>query len=208
MRTFPILAIMTLFMGAFVNSLLGRKNAKVRNVIVFFSMAVALMLMALMVKPVFFDGQIITYWMGGWAPEAGWAYGIGLEVDALSLFFGLIVTIAVMVSGALSGIGGMSFAYSISASFSPAIYLGFGYLAIAALIFGNWSILPTLYACLLFGLARSSGQAVIHHLGLPSAYNDLIRILPYVITLFLLIFFARNSRAPRALGKIYDKGKR
>ena len=102
MRTFPILAIMTLFMGAFVNSLLGRKNAKVRNAIVFFSMAVALMLMALMVRPVFFDGQIITYWMGGWAPEAGWAYGIGLEVDALSLFFGLIVTIAVMVSGVYS----------------------------------------------------------------------------------------------------------
>ena len=102
MRTFPILAIMILFMGAFVNSLLGRRSAKVRNVIVFFSMAVALSLMALLVKPVFFEGQIVTYWMGGWAPEAGWAYGIGLEVDALSLFFGLIVTIAVMVSGVYS----------------------------------------------------------------------------------------------------------
>ena len=102
MRTFPILAIMTLFMGAFVNSLLGRRNAKVRNVIVFVSMATALLLMALLVKPVFFDGQIVTYWMGGWEPEAGWAYGIGLEVDALSLFFGLIVTIAVMVSGVYS----------------------------------------------------------------------------------------------------------
>ena len=102
MRTFPILAIMTLFMGAFLNSLLGRRNAKVRNVIVFVSMATALLLMALLVKPVFFDGQIVTYWMGGWEPEAGWAYGIGLEVDALSLFFGLIVTIAVMVSGVYS----------------------------------------------------------------------------------------------------------
>ena len=102
MRTFPILAIMTLFMGAFLNSLLGRRNTKVRNVIVFVSMATALLLMALLVKPVFFDGQIVTYWMGGWEPEAGWAYGIGLEVDALSLFFGLIVTIAVMVSGVYS----------------------------------------------------------------------------------------------------------
>ena len=102
METFPILAIMSLFMGAFINSLFGRKNAKIRNIIVFISMAIPLTLVALMVKPVFFDGQIITYWMGGWAPEAGWAYGIGLEVDALSLFFGLIVTVAVMVAGVYS----------------------------------------------------------------------------------------------------------
>ena len=102
MDTFPILAIMILFMGAFVNSLCGRKSAKVRNAIVFVAMAISLLLVALMVKPVFFGGQIITYWMGGWAPEAGWAYGIGLEVDSLSLFFGLIVTIAVMVSGVYS----------------------------------------------------------------------------------------------------------
>ena len=128
--------------------------------------------------------------------------------DAAGIDVNKVRTIAIMVSGALAGIGGMSFAYSISASFSPSIYLGYGYLAIAALIFGNWSILPTFFACLFFGFARSIGQAVIHHLGMPSAYNDLVRILPYVVTLFLLIFFAKNSRAPRALGEIYDKGKR
>ena len=102
MENFPILAIMTLFMGAFINSLVGRRNAKVRNAVVFTAMAISLLLMALLIKPVFFDGQIVTYWLGGWAPEAGWAYGIGLEVDALSLFFGLIVTVAVMVSGTYS----------------------------------------------------------------------------------------------------------
>jgi len=128
--------------------------------------------------------------------------------DAAGIDVNKVRTGAIMVSGALAGIGGMSFAYSISASFSPGIYLGFGYLAIAALIFGNWSILNTFFACLFFGFARSSGQAVINHLGMPSAYNDLVRILPYVATLFLLIFFAKNSRAPRALGEIYDKGKR
>ena len=102
MENFPILAIMTLFMGAFINSLVGRRNAKVRNAVVFTAMAISLLLMALLIKPVFFDGQIVTYWLGGWVPEAGWAYGIGLEVDALSLFFGLIVTVAVMVSGTYS----------------------------------------------------------------------------------------------------------
>lgn len=128
--------------------------------------------------------------------------------DAAGINVNRVRTIAVVLSGGLSAIGGMSFAYSISASFSPDIYLGFGYLSIAALIFGNWSILPTLGACLIFGFARSGGQVLIQQLGMPSTFNDLVRILPYALTLLLLIFFSKHNRAPRALGEIYDKGKR
>ena len=43
---------------------------------------------------------------------------------------------------------------------------------------------------------------------MPSTYSDLIMILPYALTLLLLVFFSKNNRAPRALGEIYDKGKR
>lgn len=128
--------------------------------------------------------------------------------DAAGINVNRVRTIAVVLSGGLSAIGGMSFAYSISGSFSPDIYLGFGYLSIAALIFGNWSILPTLGACLIFGFARSGGQVLIQQLGMPSTFNDLVRILPYALTLLLLIFFSKHNRAPRALGEIYDKGKR
>ncbi|MCR5304692.1 MAG: ABC transporter permease [Lachnospiraceae bacterium] len=128
--------------------------------------------------------------------------------DAAGIDVYKVRTWAVIFSGGLSAIGGMSYAYSISANFSPSIYLGFGYLAIAALIFGNWSILPTFGACLLFGFARSGGQVLIQHLGMPSTYNDLVRTLPYVVTLLLLVFFSKNNRSPRALGEIYDKGKR
>ncbi|MCL2627139.1 MAG: ABC transporter permease [Oscillospiraceae bacterium] len=116
--------------------------------------------------------------------------------------------IAVMISGALAGLGGMSYAYSIAASFSPGIYMGAGFLAIAALIFGNWRIMPTVGACLLFGFARSGGQRLAHILELPVSFSDLIIMLPYVVTLLLLIFFSKSNRAPRALGEIYDKGKR
>lgn len=115
---------------------------------------------------------------------------------------------AIMICGALSGIGGMCFAYSISANFSTSIYVGYGYLAIAALIFGNWKIMPTLGACLLFGFARSGGYKIIGVLEMPSSYQDLCMILPYVITLLLLIFFSKNNRAPRALGITYNKGSR
>lgn len=129
-------------------------------------------------------------------------------VDAAGIEVGRVRLAAVMISGALSGLGGICFAYSISANFSNAIYVGYGYLAIAALIFGNWKILPTLGACLLFGFARSGGYRLVQVLAMPSSYQDLVMILPYVLTLFLLIFFSKHNRAPRALGVIYDKGAR
>lgn len=115
---------------------------------------------------------------------------------------------AVLISGALSGVGGMSFAYSISTNFSPAIYMGAGYLAIAALIFGNWNIMPTLFACLIFGFARSGAYQLMRELALPSSFSDLAMTIPYILTLLLLIFFSKTNRAPRALGEIYDKSKR
>ena len=99
---FPILAIMTLFVGAFVTSLVGRRNAVARNIVVAVSVTAALGMILALVKPVMLDGQIIAYWLGGWQPVEGWAIGISLEVDALSLFFGLIVTVAVFVSGLYS----------------------------------------------------------------------------------------------------------
>ena len=116
--------------------------------------------------------------------------------------------IAVMFSGALSGLAGISFAYSISTNFSSALFVGYGYLSIAALIFGNWTIIPTLGACLLFGFAKSAGFQFIQLLKLPSSYSNLIMVLPYLLTLLLLVFFSKSNRAPRALGEIYDKGKR
>ncbi|MCR4818791.1 MAG: ABC transporter permease [Fretibacterium sp.] len=130
------------------------------------------------------------------------------SVDAAGVDVNCVRAVAVVISGCLSGIAGMSFAYSISANFSSDIYLGYGYLSIAALIFGNWTILPAFWACLLFGFARSGGTALIHRMGLPSSYNDLVRILPYVLTLVLLVFFSRHNRSPKALGEPYEKGKR
>ncbi|MGO1468607.1 MAG: ABC transporter permease [Tissierella sp.] len=129
-------------------------------------------------------------------------------VDAAGAEVSKVQFKAVMISGALSGLGGIAFAYSISTNFSPSIYMGYGYLAIAALIFGNWKVLPTFGACLLFGFARSGGYFIARMLELPSTFSDLIMILPYVVTLLLLIFFSKTNHPPRALGDIYDKGKR
>ena len=116
--------------------------------------------------------------------------------------------LAVLLSGALSGVGGICFAYSISANFSPTIYMGYGYLAIAAMIFGNWNIPSTALVCLFFGLARSGGYQLCLYMGLPSNYSDLFMMLPYVLTLLLLAFFSKKNHAPAAAGEAFDKGKR
>lgn len=115
---------------------------------------------------------------------------------------------AVLICGALAGLGGISFAYSISANFSPNNYMGYGYLAIAGLIFGNWNIPSTLLACLFFGFAKSFGYQLLLSVGLSSNFSDLFLILPYALTLLLLVFFSKHNRAPRAVGEIFDKGKR
>ena len=115
---------------------------------------------------------------------------------------------AVLFSGAFAGFGGMCFAYSISTNFSPSIYMGAGYLAIAALIFGNWKIMPTVVACLIFGFARSGAYQLVKFLEISSSFSDLAMTIPYILTLLLLVFFSKNNRAPRALGEVYDKSKR
>ena len=115
---------------------------------------------------------------------------------------------AVMISGALSGIGGICFAYSLIGNFSPGIYQGFGYLAIAAMIFGNWKIGPTTLACLMFGLAKSGGLQLCIAAQLPSIYTDLFLMLPYVLTLLLLVFFSKKNHPPKAAGEPWDKSKR
>ena len=130
------------------------------------------------------------------------------SVDAAGGDVYRIRLIAIVICGVLSGIGGICFAYSIFANFSSSVYVGYGYLAIAALIFGNWKIMPTLGACILFGFARSGGYRIVQAMELPSSFQDLIMILPYVLTLILLIFFSTHNGAPKALGVVYDKGSR
>jgi simple sugar transport system permease protein len=129
-------------------------------------------------------------------------------VDAAGINVAKVRFGAVVFSGALSGIGGMCFAYSITTNFSPALYFGAGYLSIAALIFGNWKITPTLGACQLFGFTRSGAYHLVKILEINSSDTDLAKSIPYILTLLLLAFFAKSNRAPRALGEIYDKSKR
>ena len=97
-KHFPVLAIMCYFLGAFIVTLAGKRRM-LRNVVAGAVMLISLSLLLSLVVPVMVNGEIITYWMGNWEPVEGYAIGIAIEVDALSLFFGLLVAIAVALAG-------------------------------------------------------------------------------------------------------------
>ena len=98
---FPIYAIMVLFLGAFLIVVFGG-NRTARNILALLSITASLTFILALIKPVMWGGEIIAYWMGNRVPAGGYAIGIALEVDALSLFFALIVATAVFVSGVYS----------------------------------------------------------------------------------------------------------
>ena len=87
---------------------------------------------------------------------------------------------------------------------------GYGFLALAVLIFGQWKPLRILWAALFFGLMKTisasySGIPFLKTLPIP---NDLYKMIPYIATLVVLAFTSRRSQAPRASGIPYDKGGR
>ena len=94
---FPVYSVMVLFLGAFLIVALGN-NKTFRNLIAFLATGLSFVCMAALVKPVMINGEIIAYWMGNRAIAGGYAIGIALEVDALGLFFGLLVSAVVFVS--------------------------------------------------------------------------------------------------------------
>ncbi|MEI6391676.1 MAG: ABC transporter permease [Verrucomicrobiota bacterium] len=114
---------------------------------------------------------------------------------------------AVLVSGALAGMGGASLSVFLSSAFSRNMTAGRGFMALAALIFGKWRPLPTAIACLLFGFAeavqiRLQGVALWGKEPIPVQF---IQILPFLVTILVLAGFVGRSRAPKALGKAFHQ---
>ena len=115
----------------------------------------------------------------------------------------------VMISGALAGLGGLIFVVPTSTNFNATVS-GYGFLALAVLIFGQWKPLRILFAAFFFGLMKTiasaySGIPLLMRLGIPS---DIYKMIPFIATLVVLAFSSKSSQAPRASGVPYDKGSR
>ena len=115
----------------------------------------------------------------------------------------------VLISGMLGGLGGLVFVVPTSTNFNADV-AGYGFLALAVLIFGQWKPVKIMWASLFFGLMKAvaaaySGIPFLAATGIPSYVYKMI---PYLATLVVLVFTSKNSQAPRASGIPYDKGQR
>ena len=123
----------------------------------------------------------------------------------------------VTISGALAGMGGFLYALTTANCQSNGDVAGFGFLALAVMIFGNWKPLNVAGAAMLFGMFKciaasyasldinGDGVYLLRELGISSHFY---RLLPYLITLVVLAFTSKSSRAPKAEGIPYDKSTR
>lgn len=113
---------------------------------------------------------------------------------------------AVLLSGALAGIGGAYLSIGQSSLFTRNMSAGRGFIALAALIFGKWRPVQTMLACLLFGFTEAIAiQLQGVRFGGEEIPNQFIQMLPYVLTIVVLAGFIGQSRAPRSLGLPYNK---
>jgi ABC-type uncharacterized transport system permease subunit len=115
--------------------------------------------------------------------------------------------VGVMISGAFSALGGAIIIVTYAGEFNGTVS-GLGFLALAALIFGQWKPLGILGATLFFGFASTVANVsqVIPSL---SAFPPVIlKVFPYVVTLIALVIFSKTSQAPKAAGEPFDSGKR
>ncbi|MGL4570713.1 MAG: ABC transporter permease [Clostridium sp.] len=115
--------------------------------------------------------------------------------------------IGVMVSGGFSALGGAIIIVTYAGEFNGNVG-GLGFLALAALIFGQWKPLGILGASFFFGFASTIANVSQVIPELASYPQVVLKIFPYVMTLIALVIFSKSSRAPKAVGEPFDKGKR
>ena len=140
----------------------------------------------------------------GESPEAADAAGVSVNRMRYT---------AVLLSGALAGIGGAYLSIGQSSLFTRNMSAGRGFIALAALIFGKWRPVQTMLACLLFGFTEAFAiQIQGKHYNFPrlglldwEIPNQFVQMLPYVLTIVVLAGFIGQSRAPRSLGLPYNK---
>ena len=108
-------------------------------------------------------------------------------------------TAGVLLSGALAGLAGAWLA-SEQQSFTDGMTNGRGYIALAAMIVGKWSPIGAAAACLMFGAAEAL-QITLQGSAFP---NELLQMLPYLVTMLTLAGFIGRAVPPRAIGIPYD----
>lgn len=115
----------------------------------------------------------------------------------------------VLLSGALAGLGGLIYVIPSTTSFNSSVS-GYGFLALAVLILGQWNPTRILFAALFFGFmkAASAGYSGIEWLMRYNISDTVFKMLPFVATLIVLMFTSKHGKGPSSVGTPYEKGSR
>lgn len=126
--------------------------------------------------------------------------------DTLGINVTKVRYVSVVISGILAGVGGAAMTLAVVSQFTPTAISGQGFIALAAVIFGKWTPQGAYGACLLFAFAQA--LAVTFGGGRIAVPSEILNMLPYILTIIVLILFVGKSMAPSANGKPYKKGMR
>lgn len=116
--------------------------------------------------------------------------------------------IAVLLSGALAGLGGATITLTTTSNFAHNTISGQGFIALAAVIFGKWNPIGALVAAIFFGFAQALKNFVQLFDFAAQVPPEFLYMLPYVLTIIVLVGAVGRSSAPAALGEPYVTGKR
>lgn len=125
--------------------------------------------------------------------------------DTLGISVKKIRYFGVLMSGFFASLGGIYIALGDLGQFQEEMPAGRGFIALAAMILGNWSPIGVLWAALIFGAADALNIQLQAIMVLPSEIQALLNLLPFVLTIIVVGGFVGKTRPPAAVGKPYEK---
>jgi general nucleoside transport system permease protein len=148
--------------------------------------------------------------LGSWFVVNGTVFGLRLRsvgenphaAETLGVRVEAMRYAGVVISGAFAGLAGAYLSVELVGQYTEGMNQGRGFIALAALILGNWSVGGVVLSCLLFGWT----QALSTFLEVPFLPDEFIQTLPYIVTLVVLAVFYRRVRPPKAVGMAYESG--
>ena len=172
------------------------------------------------VGPILFQQSIMTYMAFLLVPIAWYVHyrtTFGLKIravgenpaaaDALGVSVNRTRYMTVTLGGVLAGVAGASLSIALLNVFQQNLTSGIGFIAVALVYFGGWRPYGVLFGALLFSMVNAL-QLWIQALNIPIPFDasELLIMLPYVLTILVLVFSAGRMRKPSALGTVYERG--